>query len=517
METRTKKCAIAIALVSIATACGSGSDPGNSNSAADGGGSDGGPDAGNDGGTVTSGCQGIAVQDGASINGYTSDVYAWSDSSCRPRTAALVRNNAADPGGTRGGYLRLFSYEADGQARQCVGEPGTAWNGWGYVVNHYGAGAATSHDVTGTYRAVLRGSHHSIHEFKLRLSPGGPVDVTIHWFFATGRSNPVYAITHDASPAGADTVLADARAPYGNLTFDGITNGQSDVAGVGWGDRYQFTTTGSGPVTFNSPWEYTRSNTVPYVVMWSAAADAEMGAVQTQTSAGHLSGGDYGGGSLANCWNRTSSSPGTCLLQPGGRLLRDFLWPFQLNQYELPFVTTSKRIAWGTTFGAVGQRSYQAFGQSYVGYPYQSYSVYLVLGKRSQRPTDAQVAEVAATTGATLSATVGTVASSGPGGAGRTDPVEYSPAGYDPVYGTWVVIAASGATFRLDPGAATLLNPVFRIQGWTSTSPPTRVQLAGRDISAGTDYFTTVDPSRRELWLTLNRNVSSPQQLSVQP
>jgi len=125
-------------------------------------------------------------------------------------------------------------------------------------VNHYASIAATSHDAAGTYRAVLSGRHHCIHEFKVRLSAGGAIDVTIHWFFATGRSNPVYAITHDTSPAGPDVVYADARATYGNLTFDGVVSGQSNVAGVGWGDKYRFTTTGSGPVTFNSPWASSR-------------------------------------------------------------------------------------------------------------------------------------------------------------------------------------------------------------------------------------------------------------------
>ena len=308
------------------------------------------------------------------------------------------------------------------------------------------------------------------------------------------------------------------RAPYGNLTFDGVVSGQSNLAGVGRGDKYRFTTTGSGPVTFNSQWDYTGSNAVPYVVMWSDSADAEMGEVQTQTMAAHLSGGDYGGGLLANCWNRTSSSPGNCLRQPGGTLLQDWLWPFQLNQYELPFVTTSKRMAWGMTYGAVGQRSYQAFGQQFVGYPYQSYSVYLVLGKRSEHPTDAQVSEVTVASGASLTATVGAVVVSGPAGAGRTDAAAYSPAGYDPVYGAWVITAASGrASFQLDPGAGSLLNPVFRIQNWTSSSAPGRVQLAGRDLAPDVDYFVTVDATRHELWLTLNRNASSVQQLSVQP
>jgi hypothetical protein len=464
-------------------------------------------------------CRRMSVQNGVSVNGYASDVYNWYDANCLPRSATLVRNDAVDPGGGHGGYLRQLSYQVDGQTRQCAGPSGTRYEGWGYSVNHYAAGSRSSHDVAGNYRTVLNGTHHSIHEFKVRLSPGGPVDLTVHWFFATGRTNPVYAITHDATPAGPDVVAADSRSPYGNLIFEGIANGNGPVAGIGWGDQYRFTTTGSGPVTFASAWDYRGGNAVPYTVMWSAATDAEMGAVQTQTFDAHVSGGDYGGGLLADCWGRTSASPGSCLLQPAGALLRDWLWPFQLNQYELPFVTNSKRMAWGSSLGAVGQTAYSSFRRSLSGYPYQSYSVILVLGKRSDQPTAAQVAEIEVAAASTLSATVGSVPASGPGGVGRADRVPYQPAGYDSTYGVWVVNAASSgsATFRLEPGLGALLHPIFRIEGWTAAGPPAAVSLGGAAIAEGIDYFATVDPARGALWLTLNRRISSRAELSVQP
>jgi ribosomal protein S11 len=481
------------------------------------------PASGLDGGnppSEVSYCQPIVLQSGTLVGGYNSDVYNWYDANCRLRTAALVRNDAPDPGGSQGGYLRLLSYEADGERRQCVGQPGTPWNGWGYAVNHTPNGLEySSHDVRGSYRSLLNGTHHSIHEFKVRLSLGGlPVDVTIHWFFATGRSNPVYAITHDATPAGLNRVMADSRSPYGNLTFDGVTSGTSNVAGIGWGDLYPFTTTGSGPVTFNSPWDYRGTNTIPHVLMWSAAADAEMGSVQTQTLQAHVSGGEYGPGELANCWNRTSANPGNCPLHQGGTLILELFWPFELNQYQLPLGTTSKRMGWGMSYGAVGQSTYRFFDNVDVGYPYQSYSVFLVLGKRTDRPTAAQVGQIEVAARTTLSATVGTVVTTGPGGAGRTDAIIYNPAGYDPVYSVWVVAAASGgATFRLNPGTGSLLNPVFRIQGWTLAGAPSLVRLGGQEIAPGRDYFATVDSARQALWLTLMRTVSSAVELSVQP
>src|SRR5262249_716892 len=135
---------------------------------------------------------------------------------------------------------------------------------------------ASSHDVAGTYRTVLSGTYHAIHEFKVSVSPGRAVDTTIHWFFATGRSNPVYAITQDASDAGINGVIADARSPYGSLTFDGMSTG--NVAGIGWGEWYRFGTTGPGPLTINSPWDYSQTNVVPHVLLWSSAGHGANGA-----------------------------------------------------------------------------------------------------------------------------------------------------------------------------------------------------------------------------------------------
>ena len=123
-----------------------------------------------------------------------------------------------------------------------------------------------------------------------RVPLPGPVDTTIDWLFATGRDHPLWAVTFDASPSPADSIEADTRAPYGDLQWDGGAN--ADVDGVGWGDRYRFRTTTS-PVTLQSGWDYSQANTIPHVLMWSNAADAEMGAVQTQTMAQRDAGG-YG-------------------------------------------------------------------------------------------------------------------------------------------------------------------------------------------------------------------------------
>jgi hypothetical protein len=460
------------------------------------------------------GCQPLTTQ-ATSVDGYSSDVYTYYDARCQPRSAALVRNDATDPGGSSGGFLRRFTYEVDGATRTAGGPASQAmWNGWGYVINHVSGGGTDSHDAKGKYRTAFAGSHHAIHEFTFDYSPGGPVSVTVHWFFATGRPNPVYAITFDISANAANALKADTRAPYGNLNFDGIANGSGTVAGDGWGDTHKFTTVGDGPVTLMSPWDYTQPNTVPYVVEWAHDADAEMGAVQTETFEQHPAGGDYGGGTLGDCWGHTSADKGSCQTDVNVMPV-DWLWPFQLNQYELPFTTTSKRLAWGANYGAIGQQSYQTFGRTASGWPKVSYSVYVVLGKHSAAPVSAQVTEVETVQKTQLTASRGTVATEGPAGIARTDAAPYPIAGYDPMYGTWEVKATGdAATVRFTIGSGTLVNPILHLRDYHATTLPS-LKLGGQALAPDVDYFASLDAAGQAVWITLNHALDGTADLEV--
>jgi hypothetical protein len=462
---------------------------------------DGGPTSG------PAGCQPIAIDSTTKIDNSGADTYAWSDARCRRRTAALVRNDAVDGLGGAGGYLRKVTYEYAGQMRSATGTGANGWNGFGYLVNHHGNTAATTQQTQGQYAVLFAGRHHVIHQFKWRIDAGGPVDVTAQWIFATGRDHPLFSVTYDASPAGANVVLADTRTPYGDLNWDNDTGGP--VSGVGWGDKYRFQTTGNGPVTPMSAWEYTQPNTIPYDVAWSTPADAEMGLVATESWQTKIEGGDYGGGMLEQKWGKT----GTSLLTD----IPDWEWPFQLNQYELPFETKSHRMAWGATYGAVGQSSYTAFGTALVGYPFQSYAVYVVLGSHAAGTVDAQVREIEATQGATLSASRGTVSARGPAGVARTDTSPYAPVGFDPVYGAWDAQTASGAaTLVLSLPTGSCVNPVFHLHGYAA-GPPSSVTLDGRSLAADAEYFASVDPATTSLWVTLNLTVTGTATLAIDP
>ena len=43
----------------------------------------------------------------------------------------IVRNEAADPGGSRGGYLRELTFTVNGDTRTESGTGANSWNGWG--------------------------------------------------------------------------------------------------------------------------------------------------------------------------------------------------------------------------------------------------------------------------------------------------------------------------------------------------------------------------------------------------
>lgn len=459
-------------------------------------GGSGGAGGGTGGGTSTggfalgpSGCVTQTLDANVSVGGYMSDRYGWSDANCLRRTAALVRNTASDPGGSRGGYLRELTLTVNGASRTARGTGSNGWNGWGYVVNHYGSSADTSRARTGTFRTVLAGAHHAIHEFKVNMSPGGPVAATIHWFFATGRSEPVYGITFDVG-ATANAVSADTRAPYGDLAFEGTAG---PIAGIGWGDLFRFTTTGTGPVTMSTPWDYSMPNLVPYVRMWSAAVDAEMGAVQTQTFAQHVAGGDYGAGSITACQGKTSANKGSGCSNAGETMPTDWMWPFQLNQYELPFSNASHRLAWGSNYGAIGKSSVSAFGRTFSGHPQVKYGVFMVVGAHSSNDTLARVTEVEHLTSATVT--------------GAT---------WNPLYAVWdAPAAAGGTTLSLNPQGGAISAPVFHLSNFTA-STVSQVTVDGVALQPGTGYFATLDAADQSLWLTLNGTVSSPVSVRVQ-
>ncbi len=478
----------------------------------------------------------MQIERDVTVGAMVSDRFTWQDSNNQPRVAVLAHNTGqVGPGGTRGGELREFRYQVDNATRTVAASSAGA-AGFGYVVAHAHDDTACmdpnlydssslGHFWTGTFTRVFEGRHHAIFRFTQSyprycqtggVAPGAPINlpVTIDWMFATGHDHPLWAVTWDMNDIDVNTLLDDARGPYGELLFDGAASEgtHSHIAGVGWGDRYKFAST-TNPVTYASDWTWNVANTIPYVKLWTTAVDATMGTVQTQPITQQDAGGYYGTAD----WG-TVSGPANqgCA---GHMMPCDYNWPYQSIQYSIyGGQTRNTRLAWGTNFGFLGQNEYFVHGSNYYGgplanatapgWPRKSYSTHIVFGKHTTTPVEAQVTQIETMQTLTLSTTIGSVATSGPAGAGRSDTATYTPAGYDHVYGALTFSASSNAVdANIAVGAGTLKKPLIVIRGFTSGSYPT-VKLAGATLVSDTDYYPSLRAAASELWITLNRDLT---------
>lgn len=472
---------------------------------------------------------GLVITRDVTIDGLGGDRFQWRDRAGLARTAVLAHNNGGvGSGGSRGGELREFRYQT-AQGERVVRAPATGAGGFGYVVAHAnshthctGGGDSSSlgHFTGGQFQRVFEGRHHAILRFTqayprycTRNAPAQQYNlpVTIDWMIANGRDHPLWSITWDMSAVPVDRLEDDARAPYGELLFDGATSfaNASVIAGVGWGDRYKFTTTTS-PFTFNSHWTWNQANLVPYVKLWTSAVDATMGTVSTQTITQQDAGGYWG----TTRWNTTSAAGNACA-SPNHRLPCDYNWPFQSINYSIyPFnpdeTTRSTRLAWGTNFGFLGGASYPTHGYlgNASGWPRKSYATHVVLGTHSADPVGAQVSQVEVIQSLTLSATEGSVVTSGPSGVADATPRTYSPAGYDPVYSALRFNASNNRlTGNIAVASGTLRHPLIVIGNYTGTLPTT-LRLNGQTLIRDQDWLPSVRPAAQELWITLRRDLS---------
>jgi hypothetical protein len=85
---------------------------------------------------------------------------------------------------------------------------------------------------------------------------------------------------------------------------------------------------------------------------------------------------------------------------------------------------------------------------------------------------------------------------------------------YDPMTASWT--APAGTSVTMAPAAGTTVEtPVFHFTGYTAAAPG-GVMLSGHELSAGTDYFATVDAATQSLWITLNGTVTGSVTLQAQ-
>lgn len=498
-----------------------------------------------DGGAAANG---LAIDHDVAIDGLLGDRFRWRDSADLPRSATLAHNDAGSAAnGSRGGELREFTYRV-GAATRTVRAFGNGAGGFGYVVSHpydeshcTGGGDPSSlgHFTGGQFQRVFEGRHHAI----LRFTQAYPryctvatptaqynVPVTIDWVIANGRDHPLWSVTWDVSGVPVGRLEDDSRAPYGEMRFDGAASdgAASVIAGVAWGDRYRFTSTTS-PLTLDSAWTWNTPNMVPFAKLWTNAVDATMGIVQSAPIDRQDAGGYWG----QNHWTRTSADGAGC--PSAGRVMPcDYNWPFQTVNYSLVgfSATNSTRLAWGTNFGFLGQTEYRIRGNAWYGggaaalpgdpkapgWPRKSYSTQIVLGTHSSDPVGAAIDEVERLQTVSLSATIGSVAASGPSGIADAATLTYAPAGYDPVYGALTFVAAGN---RLDANVALpagrLRNPLIVVRNYAGGLPST-LRLNGVTLLRDQDWLPSPRIGAQELWITLRRDLTgTTNRIELQP
>lgn len=515
---------------------------------------------------LTNGCSSLTVDSGttgagANINGFLNDQYKWYDSNCRLRTAALARNDTS-----KGGNAKQFTYMPNSTSTRIV-NPGNSAGGFGYVVAHlsnpsfakaYGASdSPLGSGNQATSNKLFVGSHHAIHEYTLNyvrygltqaalnsgFAPWTQINATtktnvkaynmpvrIQWFFATGRNYPIWTVTFDLSAAPDRAIDSDFRAPYGDMKIEG-GDGSALVGGVGWGDKFKFLSLGS-PFTMNNDWDYSQLNPgAPYSYLWTAGVDAEMGLAGTQPTAQQNAGGynNY----QAPVWRgKTSSTMGSICLNDGGagpaynhKTPCTSHWAYQLMQYSLSNATqttSNKRLAWGADWGSLGNSAFTSSnGYAVKGHPKVSYSVHIVLDPHTGNPTEATALQAKTANMTRLTATVGSVRTSGIAGVGRTDTVAYSPAGFNPIFGTWEVDAAPttnnlALSLEVPSNAPSTLNqPILVVNNYTRSAAPAQVVLNGAALVANRDYFVSLRPTQSQLWITLNKKLAGTNSFSL--
>ncbi len=450
---------------------------------------------------------------------------SWTDGNGLQRSAIMV-----DQTSSGAGFLRQLTYRFDGVERVCRGTGDNGHEGDGYVQNHTASGGdSSSHHTPGTTSVLLSGPHHAIlaYEMPTYTISGKVVPTTVHWFFADGRSHPVFTLTQDARNSSGN-LGADCRSPYGDVGYDGGIG--APAGGAAFGDTFKFVTLASNPeqVTRASGWRYDEPNTIPYAMQWAdpAVADAEMGHVGTVPISVRDQGSD------------PRSFPASSLRghqQVNGPMIEDDDWAYQILNYILPTdgsPTSSKRLAWGTNWGLPG--GFDNYGDksldpteysehstslngSYNGHRRNglllTYSVFVVLGGHGGKVNTGSVGQTVTdmenSALAQLRADVGTVRSSGPAGVGsaKDTAMTYTPAGYNPTYATWELVAdANRVDATLTPAAGRPLDhPILVVGEYAADEVPVSLILDGKAGLEDVDYFITADRVNQRLWITINR------------
>lgn len=479
----------------------------------------------------------LVLNSNVNVNGLNAEKFTWFDNEVKTRTISLVRN---DQPGTKGGFMEQFSYVLPDNSTRIINANASGVRGFGFIVSHLKESTLATNNgdddspigsnMSNAWRVVWRGSNHALLEYTLNYPRWGKnaagvatkynMPVTIHWLIQNGKRYPLWSVTMDLTAAPNNAVEADSRAPYGEMEFSGNANDLVD--GVAWGDSHHFKST-SAPLTLNSSWDWTAVNTgAAYNSLY--ANNAEMGIVGTRVISKQDAGGYEGADGL-----RGNTSAGHSCAGEGHAMPCLFQWSYQSVNYSFSGnndSTNNKRFAWGTDWGFLGQASYTPMNNNYAAtpgsFPKRSYSTWIVFDPRasaSSSPT-----RILSDQAKTIDDTVFTVTGaanrklSGAKGIADASLETYSPAGFNHVYSTWEADLTGATAVVLNwqvPAGQNLLGSSIVLNNYTKANSPSSLSLNGTVLIANQDYFASVIPSTKQLWITLKNNLSNSASLTI--
>jgi len=466
--------------------------------------------------TTVAGCpSAIQYTQGIAANGHNAtDTIQWTDASGNLRSVWLVQPVDVNTVGTQnGGYITRMAW-MDGSTPVTCNEDGPAdtVSGWGHLIDHsdylgvYTWANSRTEGYNGAKQVVYQGANAMLmrYTFNMYVDPNdharGAWACTVDYVFRNGRNDILWAATWDSSSQPSGTFTNDTRSPYCDFDWMGSGTVNTSPSGIEMGADYKFISTDTPGTAMSASTAYTFNTanspvSIPYCSMYNDASlpsysDREIGFIQTETQAQHPGGGGYG---------ITPPTSGSALPPSASTGLL-----YQMNSFQN---YAGERVTWQMPY-AVFQTSYQNYEYtgSWVGYPYQSYSVQMMLDKRSSAGVTRLVTEQQIIHGgASLTASVGTIPSSGPQGPGAVTLTKaWSPAGYNPVWDQWTVTcAANAANVTLTLPSGSLLNPTFAFTGYTATTVPC-VMKNGTVLSSGCDFLPTLDTVNHVLYITFN-------------
>ena len=495
------------------------------------------------------------------LNGLLSERFTWKDNENKDRSMVLIHSDQAN---SKGGYMNQFTYTLpDNSVRTINEQPFTnGAGGFGYIVSHLkdaslaGNGEDDSplgSTLNNAWRVVWKGNHHAILEYTLNYPRWGKnaagvttkydMPVTVHWLVSSGNRYPLWSVTMDLSAAPDGAVVADVRAPYGDMDFSGGTNGGATLAGVAWGDSNHFKST-STPFTMNSNWDWTLPNTsAAYNLLYAPGAtsdsDAEMGIVGTRVI------GKQDAGGYEGQVGRGLSAPTTNPTCGGIQHRMPCQWSFQsvydsfynAGQYATNITTQDKRLAWGADYGYLGGSTYTSSNNAGAmisgSFPKRSYSTWIVLDPHSTQPTQL-LADQASVIDTTIFQVAGFGKRRDQGAKGVADATleTYSPPGFNHVYSTWEADWGTKTDGSTTPGIGTVFNvptgktlvrPSIVVNDYPKNISPKTVNFITTNpvtstlLQANIDYFSSVNPTTHQLWLTLNRDLTDRKGLEIIP